>query len=461
MTTPAAAPESKTPNRRRRPLLIGCGAALAFLCVAAGGVGAFLFFRDRLGPAEEPAVAYILDTSPRMSLSGEEGTRLSVAQAILAEIVRPADPTYTTGLRVFGSGARPQPCEDTDLVVPFSAANTSAIADRLLGLQVGGAAESALAEAMLEAIRDLDSARGPHYIVVVTGGADSCNPQAGELIVSEAERVGISLETYVVGFQVTEQDAAALKTMTEVATGAAYFDAPNAAALRSVLGSIQRRIEQPAAVAASGDYEAQTACDHPYFPLRQGATWSFSSEGYSYSWTVSAVSGDLNNATATFVMDFDGGSTTFEWTCSSDGVYSYDVGTFTADTLGTIGSYRVTSQSGARFPPAAELEAGSSWTSEYTTSFETSVEGFSTSFTTQIQESHSAGALQSLTTGLGTFDAIPISTTTNSTSTTDFGSFSSSSSSVCWFARGVGMLSCDSDSEGFSSHSELVSYSVP
>ncbi len=459
MTTPAPAPETNSPNRRKRMLLIGCGAALAFACVAAGGVGAFLYFRDRLGTAEEPAVAYILDTSPRMNLSGEEGTRLSVAQAILAEIVRPADPTYTTGLRVFGSGARPQPCEDTDLVVPFSAANQSAIADRLLGLQVGAAAESALAEAMLAAIRDLDTARGPHYIVVVTGGADSCNPQAGELIASEAERVGISLETYVVGFQVTEQDAAALKTMSEAATGATYYDAPNAAALRNVLGSIQRRIEQPAA--AAGDYDAQTACDHPYFPLRQGATWNFSSEGYAYSWTVSAVSGDLNNATATFVMDFEGGSTSFEWTCSSDGVYSYDVGTFTADALGTVGSYSVTSQSGARFPAAAELEAGSSWTSEYTTTFETSVEGFSTSFTTQIQESHSAGAVQSLSTGLGTFDAIPISTTTTSSSTTDFGSFSSASSSVCWFARGVGMLSCDSDSEGFSSHVELVSYSVP
>ena len=459
MTTPAAAPETKPPNRRRRLLLIGCGAALAFACLAAGVVGAFNFFRDRVGSADEPAVAYILDTSPRMSLSGEEGTRLSIAQAILAEIVRPADPTYTTGLRVFGSGALPQPCEDTDLVVPFSAANQSTIADRLLGLQVGAAAESALAEAMLAAIRDLDSARGPHYIVVVTGGADSCNPQAGELIASEADRAGISLETYVVGFQVTEQDAAALKTMSEAASGATYYDAPNAAALRNVLGSIQRRIEQPAA--AAGDYEAQTACDHPYFPLRQGATWSFSSEGYSYSWTVSAVSGDLNNATATFVMAFEGGSTSFEWTCSSDGVYSYDVGTFTADALGTIGNYSVTSQSGARFPPADELEAGSSWTSEYTTTFETSVEGFSTTFTTQIQESHSAGALQSLATGLGTFDAIPISTTTTSTSTTDFGSFSSASSSVCWFARGVGMLSCDSDSEGFSSHVELVSYSVP
>ena len=459
MTTPAVTPETKAPNRRKRFILIGCGAALAFVCLAFGGVAAYLYLGEGVVQAEEPAVAYILDTSPRMSLSGEEGTRLSIAQAILAEIVRPADPTYTTGLRVFGSGALPQPCEDTDLVVPFSAANHSAIADRLLGLQVGAAAEAALAEAMLASIRDLDRARGPHFIVVVTGGADSCNPQAGELIASEADRAGISLETYVVGFQVTEQDAAALKTMTEVSSGATYYDAANKAALRSVLGSIQRRIEQPAA--SAGGYAAQTACDHPYFPLRQGATWAYSSEGLLFSWTVSAVSGDLNNATASLVMAFEGGTTTFDWNCSSEGVFSYDVGTFTADALGTIGSYSVTSQSGARFPPAAELEAGSSWTSEYTTTFETGVEGFSTTFTTQIQETHSAGAVQSLTTGLGTFDAIPLSTATTSTSTTEFGSFSSSYSSVCWFARGVGMLSCDSDSEGFSSHSELVSYFVP
>ena len=459
MTTPAASPAPEPRPRRRRLILLGCGAALAFLCVASGGVGAYLYFRDRTGPAEEPAVAYILDTSPRMNLSSEGGSRLSVAQAILAEIVRPADPTYTTGLRVFGSGARPAACEDTELVVPFSAANQSAIADRLLGLQVGAAAESALAEAMLAAIRDLDTARGPHYIVVVTGGADSCNPQAGELIVSEAERVGISLETYVVGFQVTEQDAAALKTMTETATGAAYYDAPNAAALRSALGSIQRRIEQPPA--AAGDYPAQTACDHPYFPLRQGATWTFTGDGFTYSWAVSAVSGDLNNATATIEMAFEGGSSSFEWNCSSEGVFSYDYGSISADSLGTIGSYSVTSTSGARFPPAAELEAGASWTSEYAATFETSVEGLSMTFSIQTQESHSAGAQQSLTTGLGTFDAIPISSSTSTSSTSEFGSFTSTSTSVCWFARGVGMLSCDSDSEGFSSHSELVSYSVP
>ncbi len=173
MATTAAQPETDPRKPRNRLILRGWVASLAFLIVVAGGVGAVLSFRERLSPPEEPAVAYILDTSPRMGLPGEGGSRLSVAQAILAEIVRPTDPTYTTGLRVFGSGARPAACEDTELVVPFSAANQSAIADRLLGLQVGAAAESALAEAMLAAIRDLDTARALPNLRTTAPPADS------------------------------------------------------------------------------------------------------------------------------------------------------------------------------------------------------------------------------------------------------------------------------------------------
>jgi hypothetical protein len=314
---------------------------------------------------------------------------------------------------------------------------------------------------MLAAVRDLDRARGPHYLVVVTGGADSCNPQAGELIASEAERAGISLETYVVGYQVTPEDAVALKTMAEVATGATYYDAPNAAALRAALTSIRQRIEQPAAAASPGGYDAQTACDHPYFPLRAGATWSYASEGYSFTWTIPSVTGDLSSATASILMSFEGGSTTFEWTCTSEGVFAYDVGSFTADTLGTFANFRVTGQTGARFPSAEQLESAASWSSEYTQEFETSVEGLSLVTTTQVQENHSAGALTTYAISLGSFEAIPISTISNSTTSSTFGTFSSTYASVCWFARGIGMLACDSDSEGFSSRTELTAYTVP
>lgn len=486
------------PARRGRsiwPFLIGCAGLLLVGCFAIG-IAAYFFGRDWLQDnlagllpiAEEPTVAYILDTSPRMSLDSEGGTRLAVAQAILAEIVRPADPSLTSGLRVFGGGALPQACEDTELVVSYAPANQSVIAQELLELQVGGSAESALAQSMVAAIRDLQSARGPHSIVVVTGGADSCNPQAGELLAREAEAAGIDLHTYVVGFQVPPEEAEALKTMAETTPGGAYYDAPNAAALRAALEDIQRQVEQPGLVARlpdlrpgatpepgddeereaepgpalpTGGYVSETACDHPYFPLRQGASWNYSSDGFGYSWTVTSVSGDLSSATASVAMAFDAGSLTFEWTCDSQGVLFYQFGTLTTDDLGTVASFEITSSSGAPLISANDLEAGASWNSEYTLTYEVGAAGLSAAFSNTIQESHSAGAPETVTVAGGSFEAIPVFTNATSTTSSDFGDFASSWSSTCWYGYGVGLLRCETSGEGFSSTSELVSYTLP
>jgi hypothetical protein len=490
MTTLSAVPEPAN-HSRRWLILIGCGALLIFACFVVGGVGAFLYLRDRLPSAAEPAVAYILDTSPRMSDSAEQGTRLSVAQAILAEVVRPADPELTSGLRVFGSGALSQSCADTELVVPFAPANQATIAEELIGLTVGGSPESALAQAMIAAIRDLNVAEGPHFIVVVTGGVDSCNPQAGELVASEADRSGIKLQTFVVGFQVSEQEAEALKTMAQQTAGGTYHNAPDAATLRSVLGSIQDRIEQAALASAegegepqaeqrlsgfdeddsatgadqpsdaSGGYDSQTACDHPYFPLRQGARWAYSSDGNIMNWTVGFVSGDRSSATANVIMDFEGFSLNYDWTCSSEGVFYYQAATFGFDELGGTFNMELTSQSGAPLLPAEAFESGATWTSAYTLTTEVSAEDLSMITTTEVQQSHTAGEQQKMTTSLGSFEVIPVSTTGTTSSTSEFGSFTSSWASTCWFAYGVGWLRCETVSEGVSSVIELVSYSIP
>src|SRR6185436_18160076 len=144
--------------------------------------------------------------SPRMIEPSEGGTRLAIAQAVLAEIVRPADTAVTAGLRVFGTGHQPAACQDTDLLVPLAPASQGLISDRLVALTSGAGADAALADAMVAAIRDLAGTRGPHSLVVVTGGADSCNPEAGQLIASEADKAGIKLELFVVGFQVSDED---------------------------------------------------------------------------------------------------------------------------------------------------------------------------------------------------------------------------------------------------------------
>ena len=77
-------------------------------------------------------------------------------------------------------------CQDTDLLVPLAPANQGLISDQLAALTAGAGADAALAEAMVAAIRDLAATAGPHSLVVVTGGADSCNPEAGQLIAREA-----------------------------------------------------------------------------------------------------------------------------------------------------------------------------------------------------------------------------------------------------------------------------------
>jgi len=213
----------------------GAGLLAVCLCFAVAVVAGVYYFWGRGETETQAAVEYILDASPRMLNPASGGTRLSVAQAILAEIVRPADTTLTAGLRVFGTGAVAQPCQDTSLIVPLAQANQSQIADNLFTVSAGSAADAALAEAMVNAIRDLAAMPGSPTLVVVTGGADSCNEQAGELIKAEAQRAGIQLQMFVVGFMVEEAEAEAVKGLIDESAGGAYVDAPDAETLRNVL----------------------------------------------------------------------------------------------------------------------------------------------------------------------------------------------------------------------------------
>ncbi|MEK6575814.1 MAG: hypothetical protein AABZ58_16010, partial [Chloroflexota bacterium] len=123
-------------------MAFGLGAAglagIVCLCLGALVVGGIIFFRLRQPPPEEPAVAYILDASARMSLAADQDhTRLAVAQAVLAEVIRPADQSKVSGLRVFGTGVSTDSCTDTDLVVPFAPANQPKIVAELPVLTVG------------------------------------------------------------------------------------------------------------------------------------------------------------------------------------------------------------------------------------------------------------------------------------------------------------------------------------
>jgi formylglycine-generating enzyme required for sulfatase activity len=244
----SSSPRSK--SRRRLWLALSGGAVVVLcLCLLVGVVGGVALYLYRSQPVGLSAVVeYVLDASPRMAQPGESGSpRLTIARAVLAEIVRPADPSLVAGLRIFGSGAVTQSCQDTSLLVPLALSSQGLIADRASALEAGQNTDSALSRAMVAAIRDLAAKKGKHSLVVVTGGADSCNPEAGQVVAQEAQRSGIDLQTYVIGFGVSEAEAQAIKVVTDQTPGARYFDAKDEVALRTTLRGVQDQIEHPAA----------------------------------------------------------------------------------------------------------------------------------------------------------------------------------------------------------------------
>jgi subtilisin-like proprotein convertase family protein len=236
-------PENE-PERDRRKIIIILIALLLLICCI---VTAIFYLRSRSAAESQPAVQYILDTSSRMNLLAETGgrTRLEVARFVMAEVVRPSDPSSSAGLRLFGAGAEPNPCADTSLLVPLGPANQGAIADELQALDSGVAPDSALAQAMIAAIRDLAASDvdGPRSLVIVTGGEDDCQIEAAQLIAQEAARAGIELRTFVIGFQVTPEAALALKALADSAGGGYYLEAHDEESLQDVLEAVQDFIE--------------------------------------------------------------------------------------------------------------------------------------------------------------------------------------------------------------------------
>ncbi len=452
-------------DRRRLIAVVGCAIVGACLCIAAA-VAAFYFFRGRLGRGAQPTIEYILDASPRMSNSSSGGdTRIGIARGVLAEIVRTADPRLTAGLRVFGTGAQSGVCQDTDLVVPLALSNQVSIEKGLGGVASGPKSDSPLAQAMIAAIRDVAATRGPHSIVVVTGGADSCNPESGELIRQEAERAGVELKVFVVGFDLTPEDAEAVRAMVAMIPGATYQDAPEPTALRRALTEIQTDVNLQAADNSTGSPTpavSETACDHPYLPMRSGSSWSYATPDGTMTWSISGASGSDASGAATMEIAMPEVSMTVHWSCSSAGIVSYDFGNLTAAGLGDVANLDVVDSSGAFLPAADLLAPGYSWPSNYTVVMHVSQEGFAMDWTMAVSETWTATGIESITVPAGTFEALRVDGN-ESVSMTGMGQdVNVTVSMTYWYAKGVGVVRyTSSTSEGTSSGGELTSYTVP
>jgi len=120
---------------------------------------------------------------------------------------------------------------------------------------------------------------------------------------------------------------------------------------------------------------AQTACDHPYFPLRPGATWNYTSGEGDLLWEVMDVQGDLDSATAVLQITVEDVTIDYNWTCAAgEGLTSFDFANLGVGQEGVEMTIEHTSAEGNFLPPADELQPGDSWVTNLESTIQFSIE---------------------------------------------------------------------------------------
>ncbi|UCG24012.1 MAG: hypothetical protein JSW55_18080 [Chloroflexota bacterium] len=123
---------------------------------------------------------------------------------------------------------------------------------------------------------------------------------------------------------------------------------------------------------------SQTACDHPYFPMRPGATWTYEGTGQTLTWEVLDVQGDSDSATAVLNITIGDVSIDYRWDCTAgEGMASFDFANLGAAPAGVELTIEQVSIDGQFLLPPEQLVSGATWTTnmESTISFTQEAEG--------------------------------------------------------------------------------------
>ncbi len=215
-----------------------------------------------------------------------------------------------------------------------------------------------------------------------------------------------------------------------------------------------------------GSYQSQTACDHPYFPIRPGATWIYwmsdGSQKSSVQTTVDSVSGDLTQATAKFSSVGSGGGTDhYEMSCSAQGLQIHILDS--QPSPDATSTYTYSNYSGQSLLSPALFIPGATWSESYTETNDFTAPSHSATAVIQAATTRTIGDPQQLTIAMGTFEVLPVvnsgTVTISITQSQPLVATPASDSiqATIYYSYGIGVIRTESHSAGRDSVSELIS----
>jgi hypothetical protein len=212
-------------------------------------------------------------------------------------------------------------------------------------------------------------------------------------------------------------------------------------------------------------------CANAYYPVREGATWTYSSTGgpaggYGFTDTITSVREDGFTLTTTF----DELTRTQEWGCRPEGLVALQLGGTSAATLNTDNmqaSFDVNNVSGVTYPP--EIKPGDTWQHAMEFTAKLTVAGQGMDASGDARSTFQAIGYESVTVPAGTFDALKVRVDTMININGNFNGVSFpvtvSSPYDYWFVQGVGWVKAigtgDVSGATFNETIELQSYNIP
>ncbi|MGH7960220.1 MAG: VWA domain-containing protein, partial [Candidatus Binatia bacterium] len=165
--------------------------------------------------------------------------KIEVAQAVMGTLLKSLPAEVSLGLVTFGRN-RKNDCQDIEMLVPIGT-DRAAFMKAVNTLDPKG--DTPLTGAMQFATNQLREVENQTSVIVVSDGKESCggDPCA---VVRDAMAQGIRMQVHVVGFDVSEEEAAQLRCIAKAGNGK-YFAAANAEQLGTALAEATKEVVPP------------------------------------------------------------------------------------------------------------------------------------------------------------------------------------------------------------------------
>lgn len=207
---------------------------------------------------------------------------------------------------------------------------------------------------------------------------------------------------------------------------------------------------------------AEGACSHPYYPIKQDASWTYQLSGQfpdTFTRTILAASADGFTD-----QDVFGAGTirTGEWRCENGNLISLTPGGGTSATVAAGGDVtEFTTLSNKGISIGADFSAGQSWSQEIQYEGSQDISGTIITSNNTVTINCAVVGEEAVTVPAGTFQTVRVDCTNQFIIKVQGNEIVIDGATTSWFAQGVGMVKSDGAGGGYDALIELTAYQIP